>query len=189
MFEGTKHAMWEQYLGHSSSPFRKGIDSMPLIEAPISTSVSEDLNMILSQARAQDVDDLHKRIYVSGYSSKAKRKLYESFQCPPELEKIYLVKASETVNLLKHFLHAEMDFDRVNSVSESKAVGVCRLLLDTRNSANAKSLFETLCRLSQRLAKVNGFLDITTPGKPHKKRFSACRNSKLPMRLEKTKTT
>ena len=152
--------LWEQYLGHSSSPFRKGIDSMCLIEAPISISVSEDLNTILSQSRAQDADDLHKRIYVPGYSSKAKRIIYESFQCPPELEKIYLVKASETVNLLKHFQHTEMDFERVNSVWERNVIDLCRTLLDSGSTNEAKILFETLCHRSTSLAKVNGFLDI-----------------------------
>lgn len=154
--------LWEQYLGHFSHVFRKGIDSMCLVEAPISATVSEDLNTILSQTRAQNPDDFHKRIYVPGYSSKAKQKLYESFQCPVDLKKTYSVKPSETANLLKHFLHVEMDFDRVGSVWELKALNLCRLLLNTKNAVDARSLYERLCRLSLQLAKVNGFLDIPT---------------------------
>lgn len=154
--------LWEQYLDHSSVIFRKDIDLMCLVEGIISASASEDLNTILSQARAQNANDLHKRIYVPRYSSKAKQKLYESFKCPADLEKAYSVATSETGNLLKHFLHVEMDFDRVGSVWELKAIDLCRLLLDTRNSSDAKDLYETLCLLSLRLAKVNGFLDIPT---------------------------
>ena len=154
--------LWEQYLHVSSGVFNRNLDSLCLVEGPISAAVLADFNTVLSQAKAQDAEDLHRRLYTPGYSSKGKQKLYESFYCPDDLAKNHSVKLKETGNLLKHFLYAEMDFERVNSMSELRSVDSCRNLLETKNADEAKRLFEELCKISQQLSDVSGYLDISS---------------------------
>jgi len=154
--------LWEQYLSHVSTVFKQTSDSLCVVESIISAKVAQDLNTLLSQAKAQNAEDLHKRLYTPGYSSKTKRKLYESFQCPGDLAELYSDDAATTANLLKHFLHIEMDFERINSVYESKSIDLCRHLLNTQNANDAKKLYEVLCGLCLQLAQFNGYIDIPT---------------------------
>jgi hypothetical protein len=152
--------LWEQYLCHSSRIFNSISDSLCLAESIISAKVAEDLNSLLSLIKAQDAKDFHERIYK--YGSQAKRKLYESFECPDDLTNLYSVNVEATANLLKHFLHVEMDFHRVNSLYESKSIDLCRRLLNSQDANDAKKLYQMLCHLCLQMAQVNGYLDIPT---------------------------
>lgn len=151
--------LWEQYLGEKSKVFRPGIDKMCLVESAVPAKVVESLNTLLAHAKVQDPDDLHKRLYQRGYSSKAIQKIYESFSCPADLQQKHTVAKSEAAKLLKDFLHIDMDFEKVNSIWEARSLDLCRLLLKSKEAQEAKNLFINLAFLSLQLAKSGGFID------------------------------
>lgn len=151
--------LWEQYLGDSSKVFQRDSDIMCLVESAVPANVVTNLNTLLSQAKTQDPEDLHKRLYKKRYSSRAIQIIYESFSCPKDLAQKHSVEDAAAANLLKSFLHVEMDFERVVSVWEARSLDLCRLILDSSKAAEAKKLFETLSHLSLQLAKSGGFVD------------------------------
>ncbi|MBX2933843.1 MAG: ATP-binding protein [Ferruginibacter sp.] len=151
--------LWEQYLGDHSNVFQPASDTMCLVESGVPASVTTNLNTLLLQAKAQDPEDLHKRLYTKGYSSKTIQAIYDSFHCPVDLAQKHSLGTAATGKVLKNFLQVEMDFERVTSLWEARSIDLCRLLLDSSNAAEAKQLFDNLSHLSLQLAKSAGFVD------------------------------
>lgn len=151
--------LWEQTLQHHSPVFNKDSDALCLVEAPISPAVSADLNQLLQQVVLQDAATLHQRILTDRVYSKAGRKIYQSFYCPPDLAAIHAVPEEDTVNLLKCFMEQQMDFENKASKDEARAIELCRNSLSSKNQADAERLFKALCLLPRSIAPVAGSLD------------------------------
>lgn len=151
--------LWEQYLGIASNVFNRNLDMMCLVESNVPAKVVTDLNTLLNQAKVQDPEDLQRRLYEKGYSSKGIQTIYESFHCPDELAQQHGVEKTTTIKLLKKFLHVEMDFERVVSFWEARSVDLCRLVLDSNDAIEAKKLFDTLSHLSLQIATSGGYVD------------------------------
>lgn len=152
--------LWEQFLhvGDASS-FKADTDYVCKIEPPLSRQVSADLNTILTQAYEQDSPTLQRRNAIDGSNSKAIRKIYKSFYCPEELATTFGITNENTGNLLKCFIHYEMDFESVNSSSEQATIRLCQSILKNKQFDSAVSLYKVLAALPRELAPVSGYLN------------------------------
>lgn len=151
--------LWQQYLKDQDAVFNADSDSLCLIEPPLSPNLSTDLNTLLNQAYQQEPGDLYSRKNVAGFTSETRRKIYDSFQCPADLTAKYNVLPQQTDVLLKHFLHHQMDFEAVNSLSEKSTIELCRRILKDKQIDKAISLYETLCRFPREQAPAGGYAD------------------------------
>ena len=152
--------LWEQYLKHNTDIFNPDKDFLCIVQSSISQSVSKALNTLISQAKIQSTNDLHKRLNIPGYTSKLINTIYESMKCPDDLKYTYSVNDQETINLLRRFLHLEMDFENDSSLYESRSIDLCKSLLYNKTSSDGKKFFESLVSLVRRIAKLGGYQDI-----------------------------
>jgi hypothetical protein len=121
--------LWQQYLHHETDIFNKDTDALCIVEAPISPAVATDLNRLLKQATYQDSLTLHQHVLTDKSYSKAAQNIYKSFYCPKDLAVLYNVKEEDTGNILKCFLQQEMDFEKMSSMDETRAIELCRTVL------------------------------------------------------------
>lgn len=152
-------ALWQQYLKDISNVFNPATDLLCLVEPKLPAALAKELNTLLAQAAVQEKGDLLTRLNVTGFGSDSRRKIYESFICPAALAEKHPVPTDKTDDLLKHFVHQEMDFDMLDGDAEKLAIGLCRNCLKDKQYHSAKGLFERLCQLPRALSPQGGYID------------------------------
>jgi hypothetical protein len=76
---------WEQFLGDGCPAYDRDRDPLALACPPLDSRVRADLVELQRLAREQDPEELAARLEAPGYVSGEKRRLFESFACPPAL--------------------------------------------------------------------------------------------------------
>lgn len=151
--------LWEQYLGVENKVFNTSNDYLCLVQSPLSTSVSESLNTVLQQATVQEAEEFFERNQVEGYNSVEKRRIFNSFACPADLAAVYSVNPKDIGKVLKRFLQAEFDFEKMISNTESRALDLCRIALKKKTQSNSIALFKRLCQVARDMASISGTID------------------------------
>jgi|GEM_PF-3141162 len=153
--------LWEQCLGIENKVFEPANDYLCLVEAPLAVTVSESLNTILQQAKVQDAEEMFDRNQIEGYNSVDKRKMFNSFSCPPDLAASHNVNPKDIGKVLKQFIHIEFDFEKVVSSSESRTIELCRAALTNKEQATSDALFKRLCQVARDMAASSGTINLT----------------------------
>jgi hypothetical protein len=152
--------LWQQYLKDQSDVFTRDQDALCLVEPPLPAGLSENLDTLLRQAYQQETGDMEGRQQTEGFSSSERRRLYQSFGCPPALAAGHASTSIPIDGLLKCFLHLEMDFEAANSLAEQRAIALCRSALKDPQLEQAISLYNALCWIAREQAGVAGYIDI-----------------------------
>ena len=153
---------WDQYLGESSSVFKKDTDRIGLITSPLDTDTKTKLEDLLNKARSQDSQDLFRRIQEEGYISKEERSIFKSFSCPQELAEKHSVNENNIGELLRCVEHLQFDFEHTSSAKLNEAISSLRDTLKSNSLVKAKALWETLCGVAREKRSQGGYIDLNT---------------------------
>ncbi len=151
---------WDQYLGESSSIFKKNVDRIGLITAPLGEETKTALENLLNKARSQKPKDLFRRIQVGGYISGKGRSIFQSFSCPQELAKKYSIDEGNIGELLSCIEHLQFDFEYTTSANLRDAISLLRGNLESNSLKEANSLWETLCGVANTTRPKGGYIDL-----------------------------
>lgn len=153
--------LWSQYLNDSSDVFKKNKDYLCIINAPLGSDLSKNINALLASAKETDSSKLWSRINKSkdGAFSQIQKAIFNSFSCPAPLAKKYSVKKTDIGSLLSRVMLLEFDFELDTSRDANRLIEICKSSLQKEDNQIANSLYEKLCSLRGAIATKGGFLD------------------------------
>jgi len=152
--------LWQQYRKEISDVFQVGQDALCLVEPPLATGLSDNLHMLLREAYEQEAGEMNRRQETEKFSSVERRRIYHSFACPPALTAMPDRATIQTGDVLKSFLHIQMDFEAPHSTAEQRAIGFCRDALQDPQLETASQLYKRLCGIVREQSGVAGYIDI-----------------------------
>jgi hypothetical protein len=153
-------AAWEIFLNPARIHFDRTKDLLGIATSPLGASLHHQLHELLSWARAQQSDDLWRRVATPGYGNDEKRELLKSFVCPDFLA-VYHGRTDEgTGELLKCVQHLAFDFGSEPSNDLARAVALCRTAVRSGELTDARQLWDALCAIAHDYRPVSGFLDL-----------------------------
>lgn len=150
--------LWEQFLNHETDTFNSEIDYLGTINPILSSTVSTNINKLISAAKASDPEKLQKRIKKTNGSgfSEAQIKIFNGFKCPTDLATKYSVKEQDVWKLLSRVIFLEFDFENTTSKDENQLVNKCRNSLFSPDGVQEILLCTKLCEIRKLLAGSEG---------------------------------
>lgn len=152
------HAAWAQLLHTRSNVFDSNRDFIGIITAIHPPKTRENLNELLKLARGQDPTELNTHVATGGSVSASALRMYDSFRCPSEWAKPREVLLPGM--LLRRFLFREFDFAETTSERESAALSLCEQALLGPDLDTARSLWEALLALANKIRTQGGYIDL-----------------------------
>lgn len=154
-------AAWQQlFRVEAPDPgFKIGEDLFGVFTEPHGTQISNSVRRLVEKARAQHPDDLEDRLMQPGYAAN-QGKLFESFQCPPDLAHGKTLNASDTVQLLSAIVFEEFDFLHEASKDRRIALEYCRIALRSESPIEAEALWDDLIKIAKLARPKNGYFDL-----------------------------
>lgn len=143
--------IWEQFLHVNTTKFRRGQDSLALVTSALPHALLQNLTTLLNWARTMEPTDLAARIDVPGFASISRRRLFHSFECPPDLAAKYGIAPSKIGELLRHVLVLPFDFDELPSKMLREVHQLCRSALRSGDANEATALWHQLLVLASYL--------------------------------------
>lgn len=147
---------WSTVLHTRSKVFDPGRDAVGLVCPPLSEPQGSATKALLGKARWQSPGQLAERLHVKGYASDSERGIHASFACPSGLSAGQSAEQLLPANVLRILRVIELDFDRVDSLEESRVLFVCSELTAPGDEPAARVLWSTACQLSQKLRAAGG---------------------------------
>jgi hypothetical protein len=152
--------VWRQFL-RGSPPFDRATDSLGIVVSGLPAEVSRTVKQVHELVRSMPAADLGDRLLQDpAWPPKRQRQLIESFRCPADLE----AEAQHAGVLLGDVLArvdiVEMDFAGATPPSTADALTNCRDALRSKAMEEARALWESLLRISDRRRPREGSLVI-----------------------------
>ncbi len=154
--------LWEQYLNEESLVFDRQNDYLCIVNSPLSSSLSNDLNKIIAAAQSSTPGILEARIQQGkgGSFSESQVKLIQGFRCPSALAKKHNLEDKEVWALLSRVILLEFDFEHATSKDEIRLKLYCNECLTETSDSQAGLLYAKLCETRSELAANEGaFID------------------------------
>jgi hypothetical protein len=146
---------WEQWHGVNTPRRLKGSrDVIAIATGELADTVREAWTDMLRQALEADPVRVAARLAgptepdAGAQSSQTQRALFQSLACPDSLRDLGASDAEATVQLLAHIRVVHVDFKDPQSRETVRAVGQCRQLLRSGDSAEATRLWRALVALA-----------------------------------------
>jgi hypothetical protein len=152
---------WEQFRGDGCAAYDRDRDLLALACPPLDGRVRADLVELQRLAREQDPAELAARLEAPGYVSEERRRLFESFACPPALAAQHGASRADTARLLRQVRVIEFDWEAVDSRSLDTALNWCRRSLVERDADDAARLWDAILAITGRTATAGGHLEWT----------------------------
>jgi hypothetical protein len=152
-------AVWSRWLhpGTGEEAFNRERDYFGLAVGLLSDEVSNAWHNLLEQALDGDPHELARR-FSSRSVSQVARNLFESLQCPGNLQGQQ--SGVERVRLMRRIRLLYFDFRSEPSEDYAKAVEVCLKALVSSNFDEARDLWERLVGIAAKLRPLGGSLDL-----------------------------
>ncbi|BDD04423.1 hypothetical protein [Aureibacter tunicatorum] len=150
--------LWEQYLNEESTVFDKQNDYLCIVNSPLGSVLSADLNRLLKAARSSTYEILESNISQGEKGSFSKRqiKLLKGFKCPSELALKHNIDDKDIWKLLSRVILLEFDFENAPSKDESKLIQNCKNCLSNADNSQADLLKIKLCEIRSELSANEG---------------------------------
>lgn len=154
--------LWEQYLHEESTVFDRQNDYLCVVNSPMSSSLSTDINKLIKAAQSSTPDILEARMLQGkdGSFSDRQCKLIRGFKCPSALATKHDIAQKEVWTLLSRIILLEFDFENATSKDEVQLKEHCKDCLAEFNDSQAELLYTKLCETRSELAANEGaFID------------------------------
>ncbi|MCT4665144.1 MAG: ATP-binding protein [Flavobacteriales bacterium] len=150
--------LWEQYLNEESTVFDRQNDYLCVVNSPLSSSLSTDINKLIKAAQSSTSDILEARILQgkSGSFSESQVKLVHGFRCPSALATKHNIEDKEVWALLSRVILLEFDFEYATSRDELQLKLYCKNCLSEADDSQADLLYTKLCETRSELAANEG---------------------------------
>jgi len=165
--------LWEQYLNEVSPIFDKQKDYLCIVNSPINSNLSTDLNRLIKAAQSSTPNILEARVSQgkNGSFSESQIKLIKGFRCPSKLATKHNILENEVWALLSRIILLEFDFENATSKDETQLKMDCNDCLAESNHNHASLLYTKLCETRSELSTNEGafidYLNLISRLRPH----------------------
>jgi hypothetical protein len=162
-------ACWEQWLGVSTPrTFREDRDLLGLVTGALADGVRTAWDTLLGGAieTAAAPERLVARLQApaaagaGSLSSEMQRSLFQSLQCPADLQAGTSTNDVAAARLTRHVRLLHLDFESVPSRAQAEAIAECRDALEVGTADKAQDLWEVLVGIAARKRGRGGSIDL-----------------------------
>ncbi len=154
-------AAWEQWLGIEPAAFKQDRDLLALAAGELADGIRSEWNQICKAAGETSADRMVQRLTTPGQSSKVKRALFESLQCPDDLRGRGPTDEVAAAHLLAHVRLIHFDFQYAPSRDIARALELCQSIVESGDPADAAKLWGRLIGIAAEQRPVGGTLDLS----------------------------
>lgn len=154
-------AVWEQWLETESAVFKQDHDLLGLAVGELAQGVKSAWDQMCKAASEAPPDRVVQRLTAHGQSSKIKRALFASLQCPDDLKGRGTTDEIVVASLLAHVRLIHFDFQSVPSGNLCQAMELCRSIVKSGDTTDAEKLWNRLIGIAAEQRPVGGMLDLS----------------------------
>lgn len=156
------HDVWEQWLREKDNPFQRDNDVFVLTVGIIGSNVETEWSDLLNEALETKTSpaSLVQRLVTPGMESEVKQRLFYSLRCPGELSSGKSISDETVAEVLRHIRVCHFDFRNTPSKDIDRAWAICTEAVESRDSVDAKKLWELLVDFAYKKRNAGGEADL-----------------------------